>query len=155
MAGGPRLQHPSPASDASFYSYGGAGGHPIEALNVQARAPETNYVQALAGSALGEAVDWDSIIDVLLRAAVDQDKHLTTEAEGDDRALATLRAAQITAAAGHLTARTNTVLELYDVIDLTEPRAGLTAAKRRVLGITWLYQPKKGRYHQVLELGAV
>lgn len=143
------------STDAPLYSYGGAAGHPIEALTFRRDAPATNYVQTLAGSALGEALDWDSIADVYLRTEVDQDKTLTTEAEGDDRATATLRAAQIESASGGLTARTNTVLELYDVIEITEARAGLTGATRRVVGITWLYEPKKGRYHQILELGAV
>ena len=41
------------------------------------------------------------------------------------------------------------------MIDITEPRAGLAAALRRVMGIIWAYEPRKGKFQQVLKLGAV
>ncbi len=45
--------------------------------------------------------------------------------------------------------------QVYDVIDITDTGAGLTAAKRRVLGITLSYRPQRGEYLQRLELGGV
>ena len=45
--------------------------------------------------------------------------------------------------------------QLYDVIEVTDARAGLAAAKRRVLGMTLVYQPQRGEYFQRLELGGV
>ena len=45
--------------------------------------------------------------------------------------------------------------QLYDVIDITDARAGLNSAKKRVLGITLDYRPRWGEYTQRLWLGAV
>jgi len=45
--------------------------------------------------------------------------------------------------------------ELYDVVDITDARAGLNQAKRRVLGLAWHYASAQGRYEQSLRLGAV
>ena len=44
--------------------------------------------------------------------------------------------------------------QLYDVIDITDSRAGLNAAKKRVLGIKLVYDTRKGIYEEQLLLGA-
>ncbi len=45
--------------------------------------------------------------------------------------------------------------QLYDVIDITDSRAGLSAAKRRVVGMALTYNTIRGEYVQRLELGGV
>jgi len=45
--------------------------------------------------------------------------------------------------------------QLYDVIDITDSRAGLEAARRRVNGLTLVYSPSRGEYQQRLLLGGV
>ena len=45
--------------------------------------------------------------------------------------------------------------QLYDVIDITDNRAGLDAEKKRVLGLTLIYHPRRGEYQESLSLGAV
>ena len=48
--------------------------------------------------------------------------------------------------------------ELYDLIEVTDSRAGLVAAKRRIVGIHLLYSRgpgKKPRYTQTLSLVGV
>jgi hypothetical protein len=45
--------------------------------------------------------------------------------------------------------------QMYDVIDITDSRAELTAAKRRVNGLTLVYNPQRGEYRQRLLLGGV
>jgi hypothetical protein len=43
--------------------------------------------------------------------------------------------------------------QLYDVIDITDDRAGLSGAKRRVMGLLLSYQSTRGEYEQKLLLG--
>ena len=45
--------------------------------------------------------------------------------------------------------------QLYDVIDVTDVRAGLDSQKQRVMDMVLLYNPQRGEYHQRLWLGAV
>jgi hypothetical protein len=45
--------------------------------------------------------------------------------------------------------------QLYDVIDITDTRTGLSGAKRRVMGIVVSYRPDRGEYEQTLILGGV
>ena len=45
--------------------------------------------------------------------------------------------------------------QLYDVVDITDSRAGLETAKRRVIGLTLVYRPRRGEYQQRLLLGGV
>ena len=45
--------------------------------------------------------------------------------------------------------------QLYDVIDITDVRAGLSAEKRRVLRMLLVFQPQKAEYSQRLWLGNV
>ncbi len=83
------------------------------------------------------------------------DANLTTSGEAADRADAVQRHAAIDAADGRITVRPNCAQELYDVIDVTDAVAGLTAAKRRVLGLRLRYSAEKGEYTQELDLGGV
>jgi len=45
--------------------------------------------------------------------------------------------------------------QLYDVVDISDSRAGLAATKRRVNGLTLVYSPRRGQYRQRLLLGGV
>lgn len=69
--------------------------------------------------------------------------------------MALLRKAEIYAISGALLVPVNCGQQLYDVIDVTDARAGLSAAKRRVLGMTLVYRPQRGEYLQRLEIGGV
>jgi hypothetical protein len=44
---------------------------------------------------------------------------------------------------------------MYDVIDITDAGAGLTAAKRRVAGMEISYRPRRGEYIQEILLGGL
>jgi hypothetical protein len=45
--------------------------------------------------------------------------------------------------------------QLYDVVSITDARAGLVVVKKRVLCIVLGYYPQRGEYRQRLQLGAV
>ena len=56
---------------------------------------------------------------------------------------------------GNIRVPINCGQQLYDVIDITDSWAGLSAEKKRVLGLVLVYNPGRGEYEQRLSLGAV
>ncbi len=116
---------------------------------------QPNRVQVYGSGVMAESFDWTEINDTYDRLRQVHDLNLTTLSKAQQRAEAELRQAQIAATGGEITVPLNCGQELYDVIDITDVRAGLNQAKRRVLGLTWKYVPAQGRYEQRLRLGAV
>jgi len=83
------------------------------------------------------------------------DRNLTTVALVESRADTMLRASGLTAVSGEITLPVNCGQELYDVIEVTDPGAGLSAAGRRVLGISLRYSTgEQPVYEQRIALGA-
>jgi hypothetical protein len=70
-------------------------------------------------------------------------------------AAAYLRKAEIESNSGMIQSPVNCGQQLYDVIAVTDQRAGLSGAKRRVMGIQVSYQVERGIYQQKLLLGGV
>ena len=66
-----------------------------------------------------------------------------------------LPAAEMESVSGTIRIPVNCGQQLYDVIDITDDRAGLEAEKKRVLGLNLAYNPRRGQYEQQLLLGAV
>ena len=83
------------------------------------------------------------------------DANLTTVTQVEERGDAVLRRASLGALDGEVTAAVNCGQELYDVIEVTDAVAGLSAAKRRVLGVELRYSAATGAYEQRLRLGGV
>jgi hypothetical protein len=83
------------------------------------------------------------------------DKNLNTVSETRQRGDAYLREAELAAVGGSLTVPVNCGQQLLDVIDATDARVGLNAVKKRVLGLTLMYLPRRGEYYQRLILGGV
>lgn len=84
-----------------------------------------------------------------------EDSNLDTADKAQQRGETCLRQAEIESAAGSLRVPVNCGQQLYDVIDITDSRAGLNAEKKRVLGLTLAYHPRRGEYEEILSLGAV
>jgi len=141
------------ASDASNYSYG-TGHAVIEGLYTGA-AQQPNRVQVYGSGLMAESFDWPEINDNFDRLVQVHDLNLDSLSKVQQRAEAELRQAQIAATGGEITVPLNCGQELYDVVDITDARAGLNQAKRRVLGLTWHYLPARGLYEQRLLLGEV
>ena len=84
-----------------------------------------------------------------------EDKNIDSVTKASQRGEAYLREAEIEAESGYILVPTNCGQELYDVIEVSDSRLGLSAAKKRVLGITLSYNPARGEYRQRLSLGGV
>ncbi len=152
------LVHPQP-SDSSVYSYGGE--HPIFGGSYKTGAWKLNRIRVEgydAGSdqmILVDSLAWGEIDRLYDRLQQIEDRNISTVAEAQDRGTTYLRQAEMEAIGDTILVPVNCGQQLYDVIDITDGRAGLSAARRRVLGWVMVYRPHRGEYHQRLWLGAV
>ena len=83
------------------------------------------------------------------------DRNIGTVAAGQTLAGAYLRKVEIAALDGMIRVPVNCGQQLYDVIDITDSCAGLSGAKRRVMGIAISYRSDRGEYEQTLLLVGV
>jgi hypothetical protein len=141
------------ASDSSAYAYG--TGHAVLEAEYTRHVKQANRVQVFGSSVFTEDWDWEEIDLVYDRLAQIHDLNLDSETEAHARGEAILRHAAIEGLDGYILVPLNCGQELYDVIDITDARAGLTAAKRRVLSLHHLYDTQKGVYTLKIGLGGV
>jgi len=152
------------AADAADAAYG----RPLTSEDQEIAAAEyadalkdANHAQVFAatdGTIVAEDIDYAET--ALLYSAPRQraDPYLTAGADATARAAAEQRRQTIDTTRGDvITAPVHCGLEVNDVIAVTDTRHGLSAAKRRVLGIRTLYRRGPGgkaRYDHQIELGA-
>ncbi len=84
-----------------------------------------------------------------------EDRNIGSISQAEARGDAHLRGAEIDSAYGLIRIPANSGQQLYDVIEITDGRAGLDAQKKRVLGLILSYNPGRGEYQHRLLLGAV
>ena len=155
LVGGPSFTGICPRAGAGrAYSYG--VDHALLRGRYLASVAETNRAQVFGDGVFAERLDWPGVEAAYDRLAQVHDLNLTTVAQAEDRGDAVLRKAALTAEDGEIAAPVNCGQELYDVIEVTDAGAGLSAAKRRVLGIELHYSTgAKAAYEQRLGLGGV
>jgi hypothetical protein len=147
------------ADDDSDYGYGQS--HPVvEGRYRQAgwglnRIQVEGYDPAEGEAIVVDAFGWGQIDRLYDKLGQVEDRNLDTVAKAEDRGEAYLRQAEMEAVDGAILAPVNCGQQLYDVVDITDSRAGLSAARRRVIGLTLVYRPRRGEYQQRLLLGGV
>ena len=120
------------ADDTAVYSYG--SDHVIFEGRYRTGEWKINRIRVEGNGILAESFGWEEIQkqgDIL---ALVEDLNLDTIAKAADRAAAWLRKAEIESISGFIRIPVNCGQQLYDVVEITDARAGLSAAKRRVLG---------------------
>jgi hypothetical protein len=106
------------------------------------------------GSSLAaESFDWQEVSKSGDRLEMMEDLNITSVALARERGEAWVRREFMDSFSGSIKVPVNCGQQMYDVISITDPGAGLYNAKRRILGITLFYLPQKGEYAQVLKLG--
>ncbi len=147
------------SADSSVYSYGGA--HAILEGRYGRGAWELSRVQVEGYDAgvgepiIADSFSWSEIDRLYDRLRQLEDRNLDTVAEAQQRGGAYLRQAEIESGSGYIRTPVNCGQQLYDVVDITDSRAGLNAAKKRVLGLVLVYNPRRAQYEARLSLGAV
>jgi len=146
------LKHPQ-TSDSTDYTYG--TDHVIHEGDYRQYVKQVNRAQAFGDSVFTEDWDWDEVELVLDKLAQAYDINLDTTTKAHQRGDAMLREAAIRAISGYIIVPLNCGQELYDVVEITDSRAGLSSAKRRILGLNHHYAPAKGIYSLTAILGTV
>jgi hypothetical protein len=142
------------ASEATDYAYG--TNHALLAGRYADDTPATNRAQVFGDAVFGERFDWPAVQSTYDRLRQVDDRNLTRVAQAETRADAVLRASALAGTTGEITVPVNCGQELYDVIEVTDASAGLTAARRRVLGLALRYSTgERPAYEQRITLGAV
>jgi hypothetical protein len=147
------------AEDASVYAYG--SDHPILEGRYHVGSLQYNRIQVEgydSGSEspiIADRFNWDEIDRVYDRLKHLEDRNIDTVNKAQSRGEAHLRKAEIESADGLIRIPVNCGQQLYDVIDITDARAGLDTQKKRLLGLILTYNPDRGEYEQRLLLGAV
>jgi hypothetical protein len=147
------------SSDNPEYSYGAEhvileGAYRQGALSTN-RAQVEGYDTSQGKMIVADSFDWEEIERYCDRLRHIEDRNLNTTAKACQRGEAVLRKALLDAVGGRIIVPVNCGQQLYDVIGITDITAGLAEAKRRVLGLTLVYQPRRGEYFQRLEIGGV
>jgi hypothetical protein len=147
------------ADDESDYAYGSA--HAVFEGRYLAKARELNRLQVEGyepseeEAILVDSFAWEEIDRLYDRIGRLEDRNIESVAAAEDRGEAYFRGMEMAAVNGAILVPVNCGQQMYDVIDITDGRAGLSAAKRRVNGLTLVYSPQRGEYRQRLELGGV
>jgi hypothetical protein len=145
--------------DESDYSYGTA--HAIFEGRYLAKAGELNRLQmegydpAEEEAIVVDAFAWEEIDRLYDRIGRLEDRNIESVSAAEYRGESYLRKVEMAAASGAILIPVNCGQQMYDVIDITDSRAGLTTAKRRVNGLTLVYSSHLGEYRQRLLLGGV
>jgi len=149
----------SEASDAA-YARGDAAKHTILAASYRQDAKPATHVRVVGGPAaniVGESIDFAEGPLHASAPALTADRNLTTAADALDRATAISRLHTIASRSDAIRTPVHAGLELHDVIDITDARAGLSAAKRRVTALRMTYERRPGRvgkFDHAVALGA-
>jgi hypothetical protein len=147
------------ADDASDYSYGSA--HAIFEGKYSAGAWGINrllvegYDPSAGEPIVVDAFAWEEIDRLYDRLGRLEDRNIDSVAGAEGRGESYLRGVEMAAVNGAILIPVNCGQQLYDVVDITDSRAGLSAIKRRVSGLTLVYSPRRGEYRQRLLLGGV
>jgi hypothetical protein len=144
------------AADDAVHDYGTS--HPIFEGSYQRAAMTVNRVQVAGFDTvlvLADSFAWAEIDRLDDRLRQIDDRNITTTAQALDLGQARLRQSEMASESGNIIVPVNCGQQLYDVITVTDGRAGLDGVKKRVLGLVLAYSPRRGEYRQRLSLGRV
>ena len=147
------LTHPQ-ASDGTDYIYG--TDHTVLQGRYASGAQVYNRVQVFGSADVGEAFTWEEVDQFFDRLLQVHDLNLDTPQKTQDRANAALREQLLASLVGEVAVPANCGQELYDVVEVTDVSAGLSSAKRRVMGLGLEYsRGPRPRYLHTVSLGGV
>ncbi|GAG36220.1 unnamed protein product, partial [marine sediment metagenome] len=143
------------ATDPAEYDYG--VDHVILRGRYGALSRDFNRVQVFGDGVMVDRFDWGSIDDLYDRLLQVHDLNLSSVATAEERADALQRNAALGEEGGEILVPVNCGQELYDVVAITDAGAGLSSARRRVMGMALRYSVdgRSPAYEQRIRLGAV
>ena len=155
------LVNPQP-EDVKAYSYG--TGHAIVEgryrkgtwKTTRVRVEGRTHVEYDPGSEqplAAESFAWGEISRYGDRMKMVEDLNISTSEAAAERGAARLREAEIESGGGYIKVPVNCGQQLFDMIAVTDPPAGMVDAKKRVLGTSLSFGPARGIFEQKINLG--
>lgn len=147
------------SSDNSVYSYG--QDHAIKEGRYRSSSWKLNRITVEGYDATAEeriikdSFAWEQIYEQFSRTVRLIDRNIGTVEEAEERGDIYLRKTESESQNGTISVPVNCGQQMYDVIDITDERVSLIEEKKRVVGLTLIYNPRKGEYRQNLVLGTV
>jgi hypothetical protein len=157
------LVNPLP-DDVPVYSYSAPqvdGVHPIPAGRYKSEAPACNHIRVEGiDTANGQPLivncyNYDDIEDSYDRFLSVLDVNIGSVAAAANRGAAILQKERMACTSGYIEIHPNCGQQVYDVITITDSKAGLVNEKRRVIGLKTIFLPASGKYLQTLLLGHI
>ncbi|MDD4924158.1 MAG: hypothetical protein PHF74_04910 [Dehalococcoidales bacterium] len=158
-----RLVNPLP-DDNPVYSYSAPqidGMHPILAGRYRTEASDYNHIRVEGLDDINNQAlilncyEYADIENSYARFLSVEDVNIGSIDAARSRGEAILRRYEIENLTGYIEIHPNCGQQLYDVIDITDSKAGLVNEKRRITGLKTLFLPACGKYLQTLLLGKV
>jgi hypothetical protein len=145
-----------PPAEASVYTFGGPGNHPLPECSTQDAEQPINWARAQSASRYAETMDLPSVYSTGNRLRVQRNLDLGTDAKAIAAALAILRRSVIATPIATATVPCNVGLQLFDVVTINYSLLNLSSTLYRVIGLGLDYRrgdrPGSARYDQTLEL---
>jgi hypothetical protein len=144
------------ATDTSQYAFGPET-HAIVEGRYRDKGAATNRARVVGAGVYSDAFDFEDIAAFGESIGTVVDANIEDAGDAEDRAASLLRSAVLASRADTITVfGVHCGIQLYDVVDVSDPGAGLSAAPRRVLGYSWRYSTgARPRYDMSLRLGEV
>jgi len=147
------------ASDTPVYSYG--QDHVVTESRYRSSSWKLNritvegYDTTAEERIIKDSFAWEQIYEQLTRTTRLIDRNISTVEDAEERGETYLRNAESEAQDGMISVPVNCGQQLYDVIEITDKRAGLIEEKKRIVGVRLIHNSRKGEYRQDLVLGAL
>jgi hypothetical protein len=144
--------------EASTFTYGGTGNHPIFTASAISGSAPANWVRVQGPDRYSDAFDPAAVYQHGNRRAQLRNLDMSTDAKVNAAATAALRRSTLGTRNSELVTPCNAGQELYDVVTINEPRLGITNQLYRVqaVGLEYARGPNpRPRYDTTLELGAL
>ncbi len=147
------------AGDAADWNYGGSGQHPIVALQLVTAPAAANWVRLQGPDRYSDRQTLAEIYAVGPRLALVRSLDAGTNAKADAYAANAIRRRVVLEQCGELRCPLDAGAELLDVIAITDTQLGLSASKKRIIGLRWRYERGGGktpaRYESTYTLGGL
>jgi hypothetical protein len=101
---------------------------------------------------MGEVFSWGEVNLVYDRLRQIHDLNVDSLTKAEERGQFELQKETMEAVGGEIVIPVNCGQELYDVVEINDPKAGLNGVKRRIKGLRLSYCPREGRYEEKLLL---
>jgi hypothetical protein len=157
------LVNPLP-DDMPVYSYSAPQTDLIHAVlraSYRTEAPAYNHIRVEGFDSINSqpvivnCFDYDDIANSNARFMSVEDVNISSVDEATGRAESILRKDRSACTSGYIEIHPNCAQQVYDVINISDSKAGFVNERRRIIGINTFFQPACGKYLQTLLLAKV